>query len=328
MKFRRLGKTGFNISEISLGTWQLGTKWGDPFNAKEAEHVLETALEQGINFIDTADVYNDGMSEKAIGSFLKKHTGETIYVATKCGRQLDPHVAEGYNEKNIRRFVESSLKNMAVEKLDLIQLHCPPTPVFYKPEVFDALDRLKNEGKILNYGVSVERVEEGLKSLDYEGVCSIQIIYNMFRHRPAETLFKRAKESDVGIIVRVPLASGLLTGKFSADTRFGKDDHRTFNRDGAAFDKGETFSGVEYQKGLEAVEQLKQLFHTQQLAPYALRWVLMAPEVSTVIPGASRAEQVLSNVAADALAPLTPEQMAGVRQIYEKYLKNPVHYLW
>ncbi len=325
MEYRRLGKTGYMVSEVSLGTWQLGTKWGDPFNWNEAERILESAYEAGANFIDTADVYNDGLSEAAIGKFLKTKK-DRIYVATKAGRRLSPHTAEGYNEKNIRGFVEDSLRNMDIETIDLLQLHCPPTDVYYRPGVFEALGKLKREGKIRNFGVSVERVEEAIKALTFEGVASVQIIFNMMRLRPAEVFFPLAKQNDVGVIVRVPLASGLLTGKFSASTKFGEGDHRNFNRDGKAFDKGETFSGVDYDTGLAAVEELKKSF--PDLPAAALKFVLMYDAVSCVIPGASRTEQAVSNSMASGMPPLSDVQMEKVNEVYDKYIKDPVHYIW
>jgi aryl-alcohol dehydrogenase-like predicted oxidoreductase len=328
MNYRRLGKTNYNVSEISLGTWQLGGRWGDNFDEKLAEEILNTAIDNGVNFIDTADVYNGRMSEKIIGRVLKNRS-EDIKVATKCGRFLNPHIAEGYNEANIRGFVEESLKTMDLEAIDLIQLHCPPTEVYYRGEAFEALDALKKEGKILNYGVSVEKVEEALKAIEYPGVASVQIIFNMFRLKPSEEFFKEAKKKDVGIIVRVPLASGLLTGKFAKDTVFTGGDHRFFNRKGESFDKGETFSGVDYDLGLEAVEELKKQFgHKEALAKLALRWILMFEEVSCIIPGASRTEQVLSNIAAAELQPFTAEEMSKVKEIYDKYIKASVHPLW
>jgi aryl-alcohol dehydrogenase-like predicted oxidoreductase len=325
MKYRRLGKTGYNISEVSLGTWQLGSRWGEPFDWKEAEKTLNIAFEAGINFFDTADVYNGGLSEQAIGKFLKTNKGR-VYVATKAGRKLNPHVASGYNAKNIRGYVEDSLKNMGVERIDLLQLHCPPTDVFYNPEMFRALDAMKAEGKIAHYGVSVERIEEALKALTFEGVATVQIIFNMFRLRPTEVFFPLAKKNDVGIIVRVPLASGLLTGKFSAASTFGSGDHRNFNREGAAFDKGETFSGVNYDTGLAAVEELKKAF--PDLPSSALKYTLMFDAVSCVIPGASSAEQAQRNAAVSDVPPLSAEQMNKVKEVYDKYIKDPVHYLW
>jgi aryl-alcohol dehydrogenase-like predicted oxidoreductase len=267
------------------------------------------------------------MSEKVIGKFIKTKK-DRIYVATKSGRRLVPHNAAGYSVRNIRGFIEDSLKNMDVERIDLLQLHCPPTDVYYQPELFFALDRMIQEGKLLHYGVSVERIEEALKAMDYPGVASVQIIFNMFRQRPAELFFEQARKRNVGVIVRVPLASGLLTGKFSKASTFGKEDHRFFNRDGQAFDKGETFSGVDYELGLAAVEELKSLFGTEQIAAWALRWILMFDAVSCIIPGASAPDQVDANVAVSGLPGLTAGQMEAVKAVYEKYIKNPVHYGW
>ena len=327
MKYRMLGKTGFNISEISLGTWQLGGKWGEKFNEKTAESILNKAIETGINFIDTADVYNNGQSEIAIGKFLKK-ISKRIYIATKSGRKLNPHTDRGYNEKNITTFINDSLKRLDVETIDLIQLHCPPTEIYSRPEVFEILDNLKKKGKILNYGVSVEKVEEALKAMEYPGVSTIQIIYNMFRLKPAELCVKAASKSNVGIIVRVPLASGLLSGKYDKNTIFSKDDHRSFNREGKVFDKGETFSGIPYETGLQAVEELKKIFPYNDLPKYALRWILMDKSVSCVIPGASNVSQVEANSAASDLPGLTQDQMNKVKDIYEKYLVEYVQNLW
>jgi aryl-alcohol dehydrogenase-like predicted oxidoreductase len=326
MKYRILGKTGFKVSEVSLGTWQLGGKWGEKFNWKTAESILHKAVETGINFIDTADVYNDGQSEIAIGKFIKK-INKRIYIATKSGRKLDPHTAEGYNKKNITAFIDDSLKRLEVEAIDLIQLHCPPIEV-YRPEVFEFLDNLKEKGKIINYGVSVEKVEEALEAIKYPGVASVQIIYNMFRLKPSELFFKEASRKNVGIIVRVPLASGLLSGKYSKDTVFSRDDHRNFNREGKLFDKGETFSGVPYEVGLDAVEELKKIFPSGELSKYALRWILMDKNISCVIPGASNEAQVESNSATSDLPPIRDEQMDKVYKIYEKYIRKYVHHLW
>jgi aryl-alcohol dehydrogenase-like predicted oxidoreductase len=326
MKQRTLGKTGFKISEISLGTWQLGGKWGSPFNDEEARATLRAAIDNGVNFIDTADVYSDGKSENMTARAVKEYD-RRIYVATKCGRRLKPHVAEGYNDENIRKFIKDSLKNMKVDTIDLIQLHCPPTGVYYHPEVFETLESLVQEGTLLHYGVSVEKVEEGLKAIEYPGVASVQIIFNMFRQRPAELFFKEAKRRNVGIIVRVPLASGLLSGKFTRETKFDKNDHRFFNREGKYFDRGETFSGVNYDRGLDAVEELKKVF-PRDLALWALRWVLMFDEVSVVIPGASRRELAEVNLKASDLPPLSDEQMKRVREIYEEFIKPDVHQRW
>jgi len=326
MQFRTLGKTGFSISEISLGTWQVGGKWGDPFSHENADHILNAAADAGINFIDTADVYGDGESEKAVGRLVRSRS-ERIYVATKCGRRLQPHVNEAYQPAALRKFVDDSLRNMSLETLDLIQLHCPPTEAYYRPELFDVFDRLKQEGKIQNLGVSVEKVEEALKAIEYPNVTTVQIIFNMFRQRPAELFFTEAKRRNIGVIVRVPLASGLLTGKFDQNTTFSQDDHRTFNRQGDAFDKGETFSGVDYETGLAAVNELKTVF-PNGLAVDALRWILTFDAVSCVIPGASKPEHLIANIqAADRPTP-SPEQMAAVEKIYDERIKSPVHYLW
>jgi len=328
MNYRTLGKTGFKISEISLGTWQVGGKWGSPFDHDLAEKILHRAIELGINFIDTADVYSGGDSEKAVGKILKQ-TDKRIYVATKCGRQINPHVSEGYTPKVLKGYVEESLKRLNVECIDLIQLHCPPTEVYYRPEIFVAFDKMKQEGKILNMGVSVEKVEEGLKAMEYDNVTTIQVIYNMFRQRPGELLFPRAKEKDVGIIVRVPLASGLLTGKFTKDTKFDEGDHRFFNRDGNAFDKGETFSGIPYETGLEAVDKLKKIVPDNiPLAQAALKWILMKDEISCIIPGASSVEQVDSNVAAGNIQKLSQDQLKEIQDIYERTIKPLVHQYW
>jgi aryl-alcohol dehydrogenase-like predicted oxidoreductase len=317
MNYRKLGKTGFEISEISLGTWQVGGKWGDDFSHSTAEKILNAAVDSGINFIDTADVYGNGESEKAVGRFVKTRS-ERIFVATKCGRQLNPHVNEAYQPAVLRKFVENSLKNMGLETLD-----------YYRPEIFELFDRLKDEGKILNLGISVEKVEEALKGIQFENVTSVQIIFNMFRQRPAELFFEQAQKKNVGIIVRVPLASGLLTGKFSKQSTFTAGDHRNFNRNGEMFDKGETFSGIDYETGLAAVEELKALFpQNENLAPIALRWILQHEAVSTIIPGASRAEQVFSNIDALNFPDLSSKQVAEINEIYSKYIKKTVHHLW
>ncbi|MEA5425916.1 aldo/keto reductase [Arcicella lustrica] len=328
MQYRKLGKTGFDISEISLGTWQVGGKWGADFSHETADAILNTAVDAGINFIDTADVYGNGESEKAVGRFVKSHS-ERLFVATKCGRQLNPHVNQAYQPAVLRKFVEDSLTNMGLETLDLIQLHCPPTEVYYRPEIFELFDRLKDEGKILNLGISVEKVEEALKGIEYNNVTSVQIIFNVFRQRPAELFFEQAKKKDIGVIVRVPLASGLLTGKFSKNSTFTEGDHRNFNRNGEHFDKGETFSGIDYETGLSAVDELKALFPEHpNLAPIALRWILQHDAVSTVIPGASRPEQVLSNLDVFNIADLTTQQVSSINQVYQQRIKPLVHHLW
>lgn len=328
MNFRKLGKTNFNISEISLGTWQVGGKWGSGFDDALAEKIINEAIDAGINFIDTADVYEAGLSEAAVGRVVRSRS-EKIYVATKCGRQINPHINENYTPQVLRKFVEDSLKNTGLECIDLIQLHCPPTEVYYRPEIFELFDRLKDEGKIKNLGISVEKVEEALKGIEFSNVTTVQIIYNMFRQRPSEHFFAKAKKKDVGIIVRVPLASGLLTGKFSADTQFDKEDHRFFNREGAAFDKGETFSGIPYEIGLKAVEELKAVFpDTENLAPIALRWILDSQEISCIIPGASKKEHLNSNITAMNLNSLNEEKCKAVDAIYNTHIKPYVHQLW
>lgn len=328
MNFRRFGKTNQNISEIGLGTWQVGGKWGSAFDHKLAENILNTAADNGINFIDTADVYSDGESEKAIGNFLKTRS-EIFFVATKCGRQINPHTNEGYTPAVLRKYVEDSLKRLQLETLDLVQLHCPPTQVFYRPEIFGLFEDLKVEGKVQNLGISVEKVEEALKGIEFDNVVSVQIIFNMFRQRPSELFFEQAKKKDVGVIVRVPLASGLLTGKYTKDTSFEAGDHRFFNRNGEMFDKGETFSGIDYNTGLEVVAELKELFSGQlNLAEIALRWILMFENVSTVIPGASRPEQVVENLNCLQQPALSDLQMSKVKEIYLKYFKKTIHQWW
>lgn len=328
MNYRTLGKTGFKVSEISLGTWQLGGKWGTDFDEEVAAETLEKAIDGGVNFIDTADVYKGTESEVAIGKAIKK-SNKRIYVATKCGRQIDPHTNENYTPEALRGYVEESLQRLDVEAIDLIQLHCPPTEVYYRPEIFAEFDKLKKEGKILNLGVSIGKVEEGIKALEYDNVTSIQVIYNMFRQRPHEKLFPMAQEKNVGIIVRVPLASGLLTGKFSKDSTFGEKDHRNFNREGQLFDVGETFSGVPFEKGVEAVNKLEQKIPDDiNLTHLALRWVLMRDEVSCVIPGASSVEHVESNLEASEKPPVSDEVMDAVTNVYNSDIKTFVHQRW
>ncbi len=328
MQQRRLGKTGWNVTEVGLGTWQVGGIWGGRFDEGLAARILDKAIDLGVNFFDTADVYSDGESEKAVGRAVRKAQG-TVHVATKCGRRIQPHVNAGYTPQALEGYVDDSLRNLGVETIDLIQLHCPPTEVYYRPEIFGLFDRLKEKGKIRALGVSVEKVEEAIKAVEYDNVTTVQIIFNLVRHRPAERFFALAKEKDVGILVRVPLASGLLTGKFGAQTTFGPDDHRTFNREGAAFDKGETFAGLNYETGLRVVERLKSVFPAQPgLSAWALRWILMFPEVSVVIPGASKPEHVVSNLEAGSLRPLTEDELQSVRQIYNEDVKPLVHQRW
>ncbi len=327
MKYRDLGKTGMKISEVSFGAWAIGADWGT-VEDKDSLAALHKAVDLGISFIDTADVYGMGHSEQLVAQ-LRKERSEQLYVATKAGRKLDPHVAEKYTPQNIRSFIQESLKNLKVDALDLLQLHCPPREVYYTPELFDALDGMVKEGLIKNYGVSVEKVEEALKAIEFPGVKTVQIIFNMFRQRPAELFFREAKARKIGVIVRVPLASGLLTGKMTRDTSFEKDDHRNYNREGAAFDRGETFAGVNYEKGLQAVDELKRILPKDfTMAQFALKWILMHDAVSCTIPGAKRPSQVEDNCRASDLPDLSGQVMDGVREIYEKYVKADVHYRW
>ncbi|MFL9829237.1 aldo/keto reductase [Flavobacterium sp. ARAG 55.4] len=328
MNYRKLGKTNFEVSEIALGTWQVGGKWGSSFNNESADELLNAAIDKGVNFIDTADVYENGLSETAVGRVVRSRS-ERIYVATKCGRQINPHVNEGYQPKVLQKYVEDSLKRLQLDTIDLIQLHCPPTEVYYRPEIFELFDKLKKEGKIQNLGVSVEKVEEGLKAIEFPNVTTVQIIFNLFRQRPSELFFKEAQKKDVGIIARVPLASGLLTGKFSEKSIFDSKDHRFFNREGASFDKGETFSGINYELGLIAVNELKKLFpEVTNLAPLALQWILNFKEVSCIIPGASTEGHVMSNLSTLDLPLLNPEKIAAMNEIYEHYIKKEVQHLW
>ncbi|REG81514.1 aldo/keto reductase [Algoriphagus antarcticus] len=328
MNYRILGKTGWKVSEIGLGTWQVGGGWGSPFSPKVAEEILHAAFDKGINFVDTADVYDGGASEAAVGQAVRDRS-EKIYVATKCGRRIQPHIDETYTIERLRRHVEDSLRNTGLNRLDLIQLHCPPTSVYQRDDIFGLFEKLKAEGKIAAMGVSVEKVEEAKRAMEYEIVSSVQVIFNMFRQKPADELFKIASTKNVGLIIRVPLASGLLTGKITPETTFSKDDHRHFNREGKAFDKGETFSGVPLGKAFPAVEELKDFFKGDgDLAALALRWILMYDEVSVVIPGASTSSQLEENVKAGQLPNLTDEQMIGVKKIYDKYIREEVHHLW
>jgi aryl-alcohol dehydrogenase-like predicted oxidoreductase len=327
MQFRELGRTGWKVSTISFGAWAIGGTWG-PVDDKDSLDALHRAVDLGVNFFDTADVYGDGRSERLI-SELAKQRDETIYIATKAGRRLDPHIASGYNRENLTKFVERSLKKLNMEAIDLLQLHCPPTEVFYMPEVFGVLDDLVAAGKLRYYGVSVEKVEEALKAIEYPNVQSVQIIFNMFRHRPAELFFEQAKIRQVGILARVPLASGLLTGKMSASTKFDAEDHRTFNRHGEAFDRGETFSGVDYETGLAAVDELKAVVPDgMSLVQMALRWILMFDAVTCAIPGAKRISQAEENIAAADLPAISDETMKKVDEIYNTHIRNLVHHLW
>jgi aryl-alcohol dehydrogenase-like predicted oxidoreductase len=327
MNYRALGRTGWQVSEVSFGAWAIGADWGQ-VDDSESIAALHKAIDLGVNFIDTADVYGDGRSEQLIAQVLKERS-ETVYVATKAGRRLSPHTAAGYNAENLTRFVERSLHYLNTDCLDLVQLHCPPTEVYYRPEVFGALDDLVQAGKIRYYGVSVEKVEEALKAIEYPNVQTVQIIFNMFRHRPAELFYQEAKRRKIGILVRVPLASGLLTGKMTRQTAFGPDDHRQYNRQGEAFDRGETFAGVDYEAGLEAAEELKALVpEGATMAQFALRWILMFDAVSCTIPGAKRPSQAEDNIGASQLPPLSPDTMQQVRNIYNRYIREDVHHRW
>jgi aryl-alcohol dehydrogenase-like predicted oxidoreductase len=326
MKYRALGRTGFNVSTVSMGCWAIGGAWGK-VDDKESMAALHTALDNGVNFFDTADVYGDGHSERLLAQ-LKKERKENFVIASKAGRRLSPHAAAGYNAQNLTAFLERTLKNLNLETLDLLQLHCPPTDVYYQPETFAALDGLVQSGKLRYYGVSVERVEEGLKALEYPGVQSIQIIYNVLRQRPAELLFKECLRRKVGVLARVPLASGILTGKLKPSHAFEADDHRQFNRHGEAFDRGETFSGVDYALGLEVAEQLKPLVPAgASLAQWALAWTLSDPAVTCAIPGARRPSQVLENVGAAAIE-VAPNALAAARHLYDERIRPGVHHYW
>jgi len=328
MKTRLFGKTPFTVGDIGFGAWQIGGSWGDVSEA-DGRAALNAALDAGMTFIDTADVYGDGRSERIIAEVLKTRSGPRPMVATKAGRRLNPHAVEGYNKANLEAFIDRSLKNLATDSLDLLQLHCPPTEALYRPELFAALDEIRKAGKIKDYGVSVEKVEEALKAIEFPGVVSIQIIYNIFRQRPADLFFKEAKRKNVAVIVRVPLASGLLTGKITRDTKFTQDDHRNFNRHGEAFDVGETFAGVPLETGLQAVEELKKLVPTgTTLAGFALRWILMNDAVTVVIPGARNAQQARANAAASDLPPLSTETMAAARAVYDRLIAPHVHQRW
>ncbi len=327
MQYRDFGRTGWKVSEISFGAWAIGSAWGQ-VDDTDSLAALHKALDLGINLIDTADVYGDGHSEQLIAR-LRKERKEPFYVVTKAGRRLDTQVADGYNKENLTRWVERSLKNLEVEALDLVQLHCPPTEVYYRPEVFAILDDLVKDGKIKFYGVSVEKIEQALKAIEYPGVQSVQIIFNLFRLRPAELFFPEAERRKVGILARVPLASGLLTGKMTRESTFSSDDHRNFNRHGESFDRGETFSGVDYETGLDAVEEIRKLVPAgETMAEFALRWILMFDTVSCAIPGAKRPSQVEDNVHAADLPPLTEAQMSAVQRIYDNSIREQVHQRW
>ncbi len=327
MNYRTLGRTGWKISEISFGAWAIGGAWGDVSDA-ESLAALHAALDGGVNFFDTADVYGDGRSERLFAR-LKKERKEKFYIATKAGRRLPVQTVAGYSRKNLTAWVDRSLKNLDADTIDLLQLHCPHPEVFYRPEIFGVLDDLVKAGKLRHYGVSVEKVEEALKAVEFPNVQSVQIIFNIFRQRPAELFFAEAQKRKVGILARVPLASGLLSGKISAARRFAKDDHRNFNRHGAAFDRGETFSGVDFATGLRAVSQLKKLVPPDaSLAQMALRWILGFPAVTCAIPGAKRPAQVLENIAASDLPPLSKATLEKIGSLYAGRIKPLVHHYW
>ncbi|MFL4473421.1 aldo/keto reductase [Paeniglutamicibacter sp. MACA_103] len=325
MEQRALGKTGRHVSVIGLGTWQLGADWGN-VDPAEARDILAASAEAGVTFFDTADVYGDGRSEQAIGAFLAENPGTGITVATKMGRRLEQR-PENYNLATFRQWVDRSRRNLRTDALDLVQLHCPPTAVYSRAEVYDALDTLVAEGAIRNYGVSVERTDEALEALRHDGTASVQIILNAFRLKPLDEVLPAAKAAGVGIIARVPLASGLLSGKYTSETRFAEDDHRNYNRAGAAFDVGETFSGVDFGLGLRAVAEFQQLV-PQGLgtAQAAIAWVSAQDGVTAVIPGARTVEQARANAAAGAA--ITPEFNDGVRSIYDRYFREAVHPRW
>ncbi len=327
MNYRELGRTGWRVSTISFGAWAIGGTWGS-VDDRESRAAVHRAVDLGVNFFDTADVYGDGHSERLLAQ-LKRECSEEIIIATKAGRRLDPHTADGYTNQNLTAFIERSLGNLQVEALDLVQLHCPPTEVYYRPELFAALDGLVQQGKIRHYGVSVEQVEQALKALEYPGVETVQLIFNIFRQRPADLFFSEARRRQVGILARLPLSSGMLAGKLTPQSQFGGDDHRGFNRHGEAFDRGETFSGVDYETGLQAVEELRALVtEGMTMAQFALRWILMFDAVTCAIPGAKRPAQVADNVRAADLPPLSDTTMQAVDQLYKARIRPLVHHYW
>jgi aryl-alcohol dehydrogenase-like predicted oxidoreductase len=328
MQYRELGRTGWKVSEVSFGAWAIGGAWGD-VDDKESLAALNRAIELGVNFIDTADVYGDGRSERLVAQVVRDHPGQRIYVATKAGRRLPAQTVEGYSRENLTAWVDRSLKNLGMDTIDLLQLHCPPQGVYYQPEVFGILDDFVAAGKLRHYGVSVEKVEEAVKAVEFPGVQTVQIIFNMFRLRPSERFFPLAQEKQVGILARVPLASGMLTGKMTAQSQFAADDHRNFNRHGEAFDMGETFSGVPYEVGLAAVEELRKLVPAGATMPQlALRWILMFDAITCAIPGAKRPSQAADNIAAADLPALSPESMAAAQDVYDRMIRPHVHQRW
>lgn len=327
MHYRTLGRTGWKVSEISFGAWAIGGAWGT-VSDNDSLAALNKAVDCGVNFIDTADVYGAGRSERLIARLRKSRKAEII-VTTKAGRRLPQQTVDGYSRENLSAWIEDSLRNLSTETIDLLQLHCPPTEVYYCPEVFGVLDDLVKAGKIRYYGVSVERVEEALKAIEFPNVQTVQLIFNCFRHRPAELFFPRAKEKQVGILARVPLASGLLTGKLRRDSTFEADDHRNYNRHGEAFDVGETFSGIDLNLGLEAVEEIRAFLPSgMSMAQLALRWILMFNAVSCAIPGGKSTDQVADNCRASDLPPLTPKLMVAIKDLYDRKIRPGVHQLW
>jgi aryl-alcohol dehydrogenase-like predicted oxidoreductase len=328
MRQHSFGRTEFTVSDIGFGAWQIGGSWGEVSEA-DGRAALNAALDAGMTFIDTADVYGDGRSEMIIADVLKARGGERPMVASKAGRRLNPHVADGYTKANIEAFIDRSLKNLEIDCLDLVQLHCPPTEVYYRPEMFEGLEEIRKAGKIKHYGVSVEKVEEALKAIEYPGVVSVQIIFNMFRQRAAGLFFQEAKRRNVAVIARVPLASGLLSGKITAATQFAAEDHRNFNRNGEAFDVGETFAGVPFDTGLAAVEEIRKLVPAgASMAQFALRWILMHEAVTVVIPGARNGEQAKANAAASDLPAVTADVMAAAKDTYDRLIAPHVHHRW
>jgi aryl-alcohol dehydrogenase-like predicted oxidoreductase len=327
MQYCELGRTGWKVSALGFGSWAIGGTWGS-VDDRESLAALNRAVELGVNFFDTADVYGGGRSERLLAKLRQQQRGK-IYIATKVGRGLYPHIAEGYNRANLFAFVDRCLKNLSADTIDLLQLHCPPTEVYYMPEVFAVLDDLVKVGKIRYYGVSVEKIDEALKAIEYPNLQSVQIIFNMFRQRPAEIFFGEAKRRNIGVLARVPMASGMLTGKMTPASRFAPDDHRNYNRSGESFDRGETFSGVDYMVGLQAVEELKTICPAgMSMAQFALRWILMFDAVTCAIPGAKRPSQVDENFAAADLAPISDDTMTKVRSIYDRHLRERVHQYW
>ena len=325
---RPFGRTGRNPTAVGFGAWAIGGTWGEVTDT-QAKDALNAALDAGMTFIDTADVYGDGLSERRIAEVLKTRQGPRPFIGTKAGRRLSPHTAQGYTLANLEAFIDRSRQNLQMDTLDLVQLHCPPTEVYGDPRVHDALNTLKSKGRIANYGVSVQTIDEARTSLKFPGVTSVQIIYNLFRQRPADAFFAAAKAANVAVIARVPLASGLLTGKMSTTSTFAADDHRSFNRNGEFFDKGETFSGVPFDIALQAVEELRPLVpQGTPMAAFALRWILMADAISVVIPGAKSAAQAGANAAADALPPIDATTMAKAREIYQRLIARHVAHLW